>query len=191
VGTSITFTATALGCSTPNYRFFIAPPSTGVFAQVQPFGAGNTFVWNTAGLAPGPYQVGVWARQQGSTASYEAFAFITFQIQGAGSPCNELAIWPTHGAAVNDTTSQPPQATGWLSIVWSATSGGCGTAEYKLYVASPGAGFVAVNVYSTTATTIWNTYGLPAGTYRVLVLARLAGSSNAYDVYAVSTYELT
>jgi hypothetical protein len=189
-GTSITFTATALGCSTPNYRFFIAPPSTGVFAQVQPFGAGNTFVWNTTGLAPGPYQVGVWARQQGSTASYEAFAFITFQIQRAGSPCNELAIWPTHGAAVNDITSQPPQPTG-LTIVWSATSGGCGTAEYQFYVAAPGAMPFVVQAYSTNATASWNTAGLPAGTYRISVLARLAGSSSSYDVYAVSTYELT
>jgi streptogramin lyase len=191
VGTSITFTATALGCSTPNYRFFIAPPSTGVFAQVQPFGAGNTFVWNTAGLAPGPYQVGVWARQQGSTASYEAFAFITFQIQSAGSPCTVLALWPTHGAAVNDITSQPPQPTG-LTIVWSATASGCGTAEYKFYVAAPGSTyFIAMQAYSASATFSWNTAGLPAGTYRILVLARLAGSSNSYDVYVISTYELT
>jgi len=48
-----------------------------------------------------------------------------------------------------------------------------------------------VQAYSTTATASWNTAGLPAGTYRVLVLARLAGSSSSYDVYAVSTYELT
>jgi hypothetical protein len=157
---------------------------------VQPFGATNTFVWNTTGLAPGPYQVGVWARQQGSTAAYEAFAFITFQIQSAGTPCNELAIWPTHGGVVNDITSQPPQPAG-LTIIWTATSGVCATAEYQFYVAAPGAGFFAVQAYSTAATASWNTAGLPAGMYRILVLARLAGSSSAYDVYAVSTYELT
>jgi hypothetical protein len=78
-----------------------------------------------------------------------------------------------------------------LTIVWSATSGGCGTAEYQFYVAAPGAMPFVVQAYSTNATASWNTAGLPAGTYRISVLARLAGSSSSYDVYAVSTYELT
>jgi len=78
-GSVITFTATALGCDTPNYKFFIAPPG-GAFTEVQPYSSTNTLFWNTDGSGPGPWQIGVWARQAGSTKSYEAFAFITFQL---------------------------------------------------------------------------------------------------------------
>jgi hypothetical protein len=78
-GAVVTFTAAALGCDTPNYKFFVAAPG-GAFTEVQPYGATDTLFWNTAGLSPGPWQIGVWARQAGSTKNYEAFAFITFQL---------------------------------------------------------------------------------------------------------------
>ena len=78
-GPQATFRAAALGCPNASYRFFVAPPN-GTFAEVQPFGPSNTFVWNTEGLSPGPWQIGVWARQSGSTSAYQAFAFITYQL---------------------------------------------------------------------------------------------------------------
>ena len=83
-GTTVTFTAAALGCSAPTYEFFVAPPSTGIFGVVKPYGTSSAYVWNTAGLAPGAYQVGVWARHAGGTTSHEAFAFITFQLSAGG-----------------------------------------------------------------------------------------------------------
>ena len=78
-GTTITFTATALGCNNAVYRFFVAPPG-GTFGEVQAYSSSNTFVWNTSGASPGAWQIGVWVRQSGSSASYEAFAFITYQL---------------------------------------------------------------------------------------------------------------
>ena len=78
-GTPVTFTATANGCDNATYEFFVAPPG-GSFAVAQGWGGTNTFNWNTDGLSPGPWQVGVWARQQGSSATYESFAFITYQL---------------------------------------------------------------------------------------------------------------
>jgi hypothetical protein len=78
-GTAVTFTATTLGCNSPNYRFFVAPPG-GTFTEVQAYSSTGTLVWNTSGSSPGPWQIGVWVRQSGSTASYEAFAFITYQL---------------------------------------------------------------------------------------------------------------
>jgi hypothetical protein len=41
---------------------------------------GSGWGWNTSGLAPGTYQVGVWAREGGSTNRYDAYFIGTYQI---------------------------------------------------------------------------------------------------------------
>lgn len=46
----------------------------------QAYSASGTFTWDTTGLSPGPWQIGVWAKQAGSTASYQSFASITNQL---------------------------------------------------------------------------------------------------------------
>jgi len=79
-GTTVTFSAAALGCSSPTYEFFVAPPSTGIFGVVKPYGTSSSYTWNTTGLTPGTYQIGVYARHAGATTSKEAFAIITFQL---------------------------------------------------------------------------------------------------------------
>jgi hypothetical protein len=61
------------------FEFFVEPPG-GQFAVVQAWSSSNVFAWNTSGLSPGPWAIGVWARQSGSTATYESFAFITYQL---------------------------------------------------------------------------------------------------------------
>jgi hypothetical protein len=76
------------------------------------------------------------------------------------------------------------------AITWHASAAGCGSAEYKFYIAASSSSFTAVQGYSTTATVAWQTAGLPAGVYRIRVLARVIGSSSAYDVYADSRYEI-
>ena len=78
--TAITFTATSTDCSAARYEFWLLPPPGSTWSAVQPFGTGNTFAWNTTGLAPGPYRVGVWARQTGSTSNYDSYAILTFWL---------------------------------------------------------------------------------------------------------------
>lgn len=85
-GAVISVGATAVGampgeCSTPEFRFFIAPPGGG-FVERQAYSPNSGFSWNTAGLAPGVYQLGVWARQQGSGSAYEAYAIVSYQLSG-------------------------------------------------------------------------------------------------------------
>jgi streptogramin lyase len=189
-GTVVTFTATAAGCDTPDFRFFIAPPG-GAFAQAQAWGATNTLAWNTSGLPPGPYQIGVWARQHGSTATYEAFAFITYQLQATGTACSTLSLFPSNTTSANDITSQSPQPSG-VTLTWHASAGGCSGTEYQFYIQLLGspAPFILAQPFSSTATTLINTSGLPAGIYHVLVLARRVGFTGTFEVYAVSSYEL-
>jgi hypothetical protein len=81
-GTTVTFTAVANGCNNPSYEFWVLAPG-GTWTIVKAYSSSNTYAWNTTGLSPGPWQVGVWARQAGSTASWQSFAFITFQLLAA------------------------------------------------------------------------------------------------------------
>jgi hypothetical protein len=178
-GANITFTATALGCASPNYRFFIAPPSTGVFAEVQPFGGANTYLWHTAGLPPGPYQVGVWARQSSSTATYEAFAFITFQLQI--SPCTVVTM----------TTSPGQSNAVGTTMTFTASASGCSNPQYQFYIQSPAGSFVVVQAYSSSAILSLATAGNPAGQYHVLVIARDATSPASFDSFAETDFTLT
>lgn len=189
--TAVTFTAAANGCAgTPEYKFFIAPPGR-AFGVVQPYGASNTYNWDTTGLADGPYQVGVWVRNTGSTTSYEAFAFVTFQIQSTTALCWGLSMWPSVPLnTVTDIYSQSPQATG-SQLVWNAAAVGCdATPEYAFYVQAPGSSYRLVRSYNSLANVSWNTAGLPLGIYHVKVLARNVGSTAPFEVFAISAYEL-
>lgn len=46
-----------------------------------PVGTGNTYTWNTAGLASGTYRFQVWVRRSGSTKQSETSAQATFTLQ--------------------------------------------------------------------------------------------------------------
>ena len=189
-GATVTFTGAALGCATPNYQFFVAPPPSGIFGIVQPFSGTDTFAWNTTGLAPGPYQIGVWAKNVGSTKSYEAFAFITFQLSSPVA-CSTLVVFPTaHGWTTNNILSQSPQPAG-ITVNWSALATGCATPTYEFYVLAPGSSTLKLlQAYSATQIAAWNTAGLPRGTYEIVVVARATGSASSGEVAAASTYEL-
>ena len=70
-GTTVKFTATAATCPNPNYQFWLLPPGGG-WSVVQAYSASNIWNWNTTSVAPGTYLLDVYARQSGSTATYEA-----------------------------------------------------------------------------------------------------------------------
>jgi hypothetical protein len=79
-GTTITLTASSTGCTAPSYEFWLLPPPGSTWSVLQPYITGTTFAWNTTGLAAGPYRIGVWAKQAGSSNSYDTYAIITFWV---------------------------------------------------------------------------------------------------------------
>jgi len=79
-GTTITFTAASTSCTAPRYEFWLLPPPGTTWSITQPYGPGTTLGWNTTGLAPGPYRIGVWAKQNGSTNAYDSYSIITFWV---------------------------------------------------------------------------------------------------------------
>jgi hypothetical protein len=77
-GTAVAFNATSTRCGTPQYEFWLQTPGGGWSVQ-QGYGAA-AWTWSTSGLALGTYQVGIWARQSGSTNAYDAYFIRTYQI---------------------------------------------------------------------------------------------------------------
>ncbi len=76
VGTSVTFTASAIGCPnpTPVYQFWVLAPGASSWTVVQAYSTSNTFSWNTTSKPAGSYQVAVWVRDASSAgASSNAF----------------------------------------------------------------------------------------------------------------------
>jgi len=78
-GAPVTLRASASCPGTPNYRFWIQPPS-GNWTMVQDYSTSSTYSWNTSGLAAGTYGLDVWVRDQGATSSYETYAYTTYVV---------------------------------------------------------------------------------------------------------------
>jgi|GEM_PF-1116507 len=173
-GTSIAVTATSGGCSNPEYAFWVQLQGEG-WTLERDYGAAS-WSWNTAGLAPGSYELGVWARQVESGHSYDAYGFTTFVLRASGC---------ASAAATSDKA--PPQAIG-ATITFTGSATGCGSPQYQFWLQGPGGGWVVQQPYGGGATWAWNTTGLTAGNYWVGVWARQAGSTSAYESFSVTTY---
>jgi hypothetical protein len=179
-GTAVTFTATAMGCPTAEYRFFTLAPTAGASWQPVTAGyqSGNQFVWNTTGAAAGTWQVNVWARTVGSTATFDATpaAPSSYTLtSGAGTGrCTGVSL---------EATPASPQPVG-TSVTFTATPTGCAAAEYRFWTLAPTAGAVWQAVtpgFGTGNTFSWETAGKAAGTWRFNVWARSAGSAASYE----------
>jgi len=180
VGTSVTWTAAASGGSgTYEYQFWLY---NGIYwSIVKPYGAqnNNTWTWNTAGLAGGTYKVVVYARNVGSVEGYEAFSADISYVLQAG-PATAVTVSPSPAS---------PQAVG-TSVTWTAAaSGGSGTYEYQFWLYN-GIYWSIVKPYGVTNdnTWTWDTAGLAAATYKVVVYARNAGSAEAYEAFSADAF---
>ena len=176
-GSTITFTATSTGCAGPQYQFWMLSAS-GAWTVKQAYG-GASWSWNTTGLTPGTYQVGVWARQAGSTASYDAYFIGTFRVAG-----------PTCTAATLTANPASPQPSG-TQVTFTATASGCVSPQYQFLEQTPGGAWFVVQPYSSVSTFVWNGSGPGTGAYNFAVWAVASGSPAGYDAYATSTFTLS
>lgn len=171
-GATITFTATSTGCTTPQYEFFVQPPG-GAWTAKTAYGAA-TFAWNTTGLAPGIYGVGVWVRSTGSRSAHESYWLGTYTL--TLPQCTSTGL---------STVAVSPQAPGAM-VAWSGSATGCPSPEYKYWMLV-GSTWTMKQDYSTSSWN-WDTTGLPAATYQVGVWARQKGSTRAYEAYGFDTF---
>jgi len=86
VGNNVTVTASAAGCSSPVYEFWLQSPG-GTWSMVQSYSASPVFKWVTAGKAKGTYRFSVWARDASSPGysgtppyTYDAFNAFAYSL---------------------------------------------------------------------------------------------------------------
>ena len=192
-GQSVTFTATAPGCTTPNFEFWIKSPGASLYTMVQAYSATNTFTWQTASNGPGTYAVTVWGKESGTS----------------GTSCNSSGCWDSYNymqytitagcpSVADVAVPASPQAHG-TSIMFTASAPGCPNPHYQFWILSPGAtSYTLVQAYSTTNTFTWATGSDGAGTYAVTVWVRDASSagtssnaSGTWDAYNYQQFKLT
>jgi len=179
IGNNITFTATGSGGSgSYEYKFWLK--TGGVWITVQDYSGTNTWTWNTNGATAGAYDVLVYVRNTGSSAASEALSSLTYIL---------LANTAATGATLTPGTLSP-QMIGNNNITFTAGGiGGSGSYEYMFWLKTIGVWNIVQN-YSATNTWTWNTNGVAAGSYDVLVYVRNSGSGAAYEALNSLTYVL-
>jgi hypothetical protein len=122
----------------------------------------------------------VYARNAGSSASYQVFKTLPYAVG---------ADLPTEVSLIADKVS--PQEEGATVTFSAQASGGIGNYEYKFIISGPGTDgqWAVVQEYSPVATYSWDTTGA-VGTSTILVYARNAGSSASYQVYRTTTFRI-
>ncbi len=176
-GPDVTFTATPTGGSNVVYRYWLRPPG-GAFAVVRAFDANASWVWPTAGLTGGTYQVRVDAKNTTSSAVFDATTSTTYT----------LSVAPATGVTLFANLPSP-QAPGASVLFAAAATGGTGTYQYRFQLRSGGVWSV-VQPFGASPTWNWNTAGLPAGSYLILVDARSVGSTNPKETSATLPFVL-
>jgi hypothetical protein len=144
-GTTVNFTAAVTGCPTPVYQWWVNKAGVWTIVPGHDFAhSSSTFAWNTTGLPNGTYQVGVWAKQQYSARSYEAFAYVTYTLV--------VTSGTTHCQAVNIVPSTPSPAVKGTSVVFTATPVSCDTPQYQWWVRNSAGIWAIVKPYPAPST---------------------------------------
>ena len=178
VGSTVTFTATAMGGSgSYEYRFYESNSSTnGQWLMVRDYSSNPSYSWNSTGKE-GTGHIGVWARNQGGQ-SY-VYGYADFTIQEAAK---------LTGVTLQ-ADSPSPQIVGQAITFTALPKGGTGSTEYRFYEYGPHTDnqWVMVRDYSTNASFTWNSAG-KVGKSKIGVWARNVGSSK--PMYGSISYRI-
>lgn len=187
IGTLITFTGFVdtfpfegvPNCSQPQFRWWLEPPG-GAWVMARDYGEPD-FTWNTAGRAGGTWGIGIWVRQNGSTAPYESLILGTYSLVPA----------VTCAAATLTADRTSPQAPGTV-ITFSAGSSACSQPLYQFWLQYESGPWHVARAFSAVPSWAWNTSGLLPGAYRIVVWANQNGGPTAtYQAYAVLDFVLS
>jgi len=172
VGTSVTFSATAVGGKAP-YQFKWLLSSGAGWTPVQDWSANSSFTW-TPSAAGSSYSVGVWARSAGSTVDAP-------ENTGAGSTLSYVITAPIPGSgsmSVNLSANKAAPEMAGSKIQWTAAASGSGPGllQYKWWVFD-GANWVVFQEWSTSNKFIW-TPPIANPNYKVMVRAQVANNTS-------------
>lgn len=164
VGSTVTLTASAAGCGSPQFRFWLItvdPPGVGLV--VQAWDASATYTWNTVDSPAGIYGLRVDARHPGASDSGDTTTSLDYLLNPAtsGPACTSASL----------TSSQDSS-----SITFAASAKGCPSPEFQWWLTDPNGVGLLVQPWSSTSTYTTGLVGTP-GTYTIKVEAREHGDS--------------
>jgi phosphatidylinositol-3-phosphatase len=194
-GAPVTITASASGCPSPLYQFWMLAPDHSWVAR--PYSPNGTFSWDTTLAVGGVYQFSIWTRDSSSVGvsgdslgRWDAYSAVTYDL--TPTPCTSVAV----------SSSPPNTASSGKVVTITGTAAGCPHPNYQFWMRSPGGSWQLVQPYSSKAYFTWDTTALPVGTYNFSVWARdqssmaaIGGTSgNAlgrWDAYQAFQFVLT
>jgi hypothetical protein len=171
-GSQVDWTASVADSSADlQYQFWLYTAATGTWDLRQPYSWNPVFTWLP--VATGNYVVQAWARQQGSTASYE-FRTGTGLLSVTQGPAQIVSV-------TSDVALPAPPGT---AITWTvgATGGYAGPLQYQFWRWSAGQ-WRLVQDYSDANTYSWTPTSADIGTHALQVWVRSAGSPVTYEAY--------
>jgi hypothetical protein len=171
-GTTITLTATANGCPSPLYEFWLKPPG-GSWQVVRPYATGSTLAWNTTGMKSGTYMYTVWARDKSSNGTQCS----SFGCNDAFFAAPSFSVSPKPCTTVTESPAPASPQLAGTPVTFTASASGCPSPLYQFWVRPPGGGWQVAQSWSSTNTFGWSTGGLPAGDYLYTVWALDPSSS--------------
>ena len=180
VGTTVTLAASSSGCPAPRYEFWMRPAASSTWQLAQSYGTSSTFVWNTAGAAPGGVYFGAWAKNAtSSTTTFDANAATLYTLTSA---CGA----PTLAAAPLSQTISGTQVT----LTAGATA--CADPRFEFWMRpASSTTWTMVQAYGTTNTFTWNSSGASGIVYFGLWVKDATSATSTFDTNAALTYTVT
>jgi hypothetical protein len=170
-GTVVTLTATAGGCGSPEFRFWlITPDPPGVGLVVQGWNAQNSFTWRSANwVGPGTFGLTVDARHPGASDSGDATTSQSYQLipVTAGPACTGVTV---------DASPASPQQAG-TSVTFTATATGCPSPEFQWWFTVAGTELLGQGWSSSPTFTLNTQPNSQTGGYTINAQARQAGDT--------------
>jgi hypothetical protein len=174
VGTPVTWSADVPDPTVNmEYVFWVYSVATNVWTQGQAYSNQKTFVWQPS--TTGTYAVQAWARQVGSTASYDL-------VRSSGM--FDVVSGPAQMVSLTTNASLPAAA--GTTITWTAgASGGTAPLEYQFWRQDAGT-WRMVQDYSPLKTYTWPTTAGDSGQHAVQARVRSIGSASPYEAQMTS-----
>ena len=175
-GTAATFTASAPGCASPQYEFWVLYPGASLYTLVQQYGPSATLNWPATRMAPGTYRMNVWVRDGSGPGVYG-------NAYGSWDAYDASLYYPiTSGCPSVSLSASPTPAQVGTQVTITAAAPGCPNPQFELWILYPGASlYTLVRSYGPGGTLTWSTNNLPPGTYRINVWVRDGSSAGTYS----------
>jgi formylglycine-generating enzyme required for sulfatase activity len=171
VGTPVTLTASPVGGGQVEYKFRVGLKSGGVYqwTELRPYQTDRACVWTPS--AANAYTLAVYAREVGSTKSYDVYTTMAYAIYPAPPTAVALSVEPSPTWVGRETTLR-------------ATPTGGTQVHYRFRVARKiGTVLTWTTVQEMSASAICAWTPTVAAVYTVAVYAKEVGSPKSYDCY--------